>query len=155
MQDEILAVQTRTDNIVFASLQRNANVGTVRGRDRPLALLRKFDWYRASSTNHSVSNTRRINGRRPILSGVIFAINVTLDGCCNHAEVIADDELHRFYTDLLGQSGGVLFGRVTYQLLESSETLYRPTRNSRKMWPATWAVAGSNRALAQIQTGVY
>jgi len=53
------------------------------------------------------------------MSRVIFAINVTLDGCCDHTEVIADDELHKFYADLLARSDGVLFGRVTYELLES------------------------------------
>ncbi len=50
---------------------------------------------------------------------VILSINVTLDGCCDHTEVIADDELHRYATDLLDDSDGVLFGRVTYELFES------------------------------------
>jgi dihydrofolate reductase len=50
---------------------------------------------------------------------LILSINVTLDGCCDHTEVIADDELHRYAADLLEDTGGVLFGRVTYQLFES------------------------------------
>lgn len=48
-----------------------------------------------------------------------LSINVTLDGCCDHTEVIADEELHRYATDLLEDSDGVLFGRVTYELFES------------------------------------
>jgi len=50
---------------------------------------------------------------------IIFAINITIDGFANHEAVIADDELHDFYTDLLSTVDIVLFGRKTYQLLES------------------------------------
>jgi len=47
-----------------------------------------------------------------------FAINVTLDGCCDHRETIPDDELMRYYTRLLGAAGGILFGRVVYEMME-------------------------------------
>jgi len=53
------------------------------------------------------------------LRSLIVSINVTVEGCCDHAEVIADDELHRYATDLLDDSDGLLFGRVTYELFES------------------------------------
>lgn len=49
-----------------------------------------------------------------------FALNVTLDGCCDHREGIADDELLRYYTRLMDEAGGMLFGRVTYELMESA-----------------------------------
>lgn len=48
-----------------------------------------------------------------------FSINVTLDGCCDHTVVIADEELHRHATAALAKADGLLFGRVTYQLMES------------------------------------
>ena len=48
-----------------------------------------------------------------------FALNVTLDGCCDHREGVADDALHRYYTRLMDEAGGMLFGRVTYELMES------------------------------------
>lgn len=51
---------------------------------------------------------------------VILSMNVTLDGCCDHTQVIADEELHQYATDLLDQSDAALFGRVTYQLMERS-----------------------------------
>ena len=54
---------------------------------------------------------------------VIAAINMTLDGFCDHTAVIADDELHQHYNELLSQAGAILYGRVTYQLMES----YWPT----------------------------
>jgi dihydrofolate reductase len=55
-----------------------------------------------------------MNGRK-----LIFAINVTIDGNADHTAVIADAELHDFHTDLLDSVDTILFGRKTYQLLES------------------------------------
>ena len=49
---------------------------------------------------------------------MIAAINMTLDGFCDHTAVIADDELHQHYTDLLNNAGVILYGRITYQLME-------------------------------------
>src|SRR5262245_22065275 len=48
-----------------------------------------------------------------------FSINVTLDGCVDHQEGIADDETHAFFTRLLDESGAMLWGRVTYEMMES------------------------------------
>ncbi|HET6228115.1 MAG TPA: dihydrofolate reductase, partial [Bacteroidia bacterium] len=50
---------------------------------------------------------------------VIAAINMTIDGFCNHESGIADAELHDHYTELLKQAGVMLYGRTTYQLMES------------------------------------
>lgn len=62
---------------------------------------------------------------------VIAAINMTLDGYCDHTEGIADDELHQHYTELLRHSGAVLYGRITYQLMESfwPNVVKNPTGN--------------------------
>ena len=48
-----------------------------------------------------------------------FSINVTLDGCVDHQEGIADDETHAFFTCLMDESGAMLWGRVTYEMMES------------------------------------
>ena len=48
-----------------------------------------------------------------------FSINVTLDGCVDHQEGIADDETHAFFTRLMDEGGAVLWGRVTYEMMES------------------------------------
>lgn len=50
---------------------------------------------------------------------VIAAINMTLDGDCDHRSGIADDEIHQHYKELLRNSGILLYGRITYQLMES------------------------------------
>ncbi|USA54963.1 dihydrofolate reductase family protein [Acinetobacter sp. C32I] len=48
-----------------------------------------------------------------------FCINVTLDGCIDHQEGIADDETHAFFTRLMDDNGAMLWGRVTYEMMES------------------------------------
>ena len=49
-----------------------------------------------------------------------FSINFTLDGCVDHREGIADDETHAHYTRLLDESGAMLWGRTTYEMMESA-----------------------------------
>lgn len=48
-----------------------------------------------------------------------FGMNLTLDGCVDHEEGIADDETHAFYTRLMDEGGAMLWGRVTYEMMES------------------------------------
>lgn len=48
-----------------------------------------------------------------------FSINVTLDGCVDHQEGIADDETHAYFTRLMDESGAMLWGRTTYEMMES------------------------------------
>ncbi len=51
------------------------------------------------------------------MRNAVFAINITLDGCCSHTDLIADDELHEYFTELLRNADIALFGRKTYQLM--------------------------------------
>jgi dihydrofolate reductase len=48
---------------------------------------------------------------------VIFAINITLDGCCDHTKMIADEEILEHYTLLLQEADLLVYGRKTYQLM--------------------------------------
>ena len=48
-----------------------------------------------------------------------FCLNVTLDGCVDHQEGIVDDETHAFFTRLMNEGGAMLWGRVTYEMMES------------------------------------
>ncbi len=50
---------------------------------------------------------------------LIAAMNMTLDGFCNHTAMIADEEIHQHYTELLNNAGTIFYGRITYQLMES------------------------------------
>src|SRR5688572_9454718 len=49
-----------------------------------------------------------------------FSINVTLDGCCDHRAMIADEELHRHAVKNLKRADALLFGRVTYEMMEAA-----------------------------------
>jgi dihydrofolate reductase len=61
---------------------------------------------------------------------VIAGINMTLDGFCDHTAVIADDELHQHYNELLKSADTILWGRITYQLMEYWPTVVKnPTGN--------------------------
>jgi dihydrofolate reductase len=61
---------------------------------------------------------------------LIAAINMTLDGYCDHTGMIADEELHQHFTDLLNNADTILYGRVTYQLMEFWQTVLKhPTGN--------------------------
>ncbi|MXV53076.1 dihydrofolate reductase [Pedobacter sp. HMF7647] len=50
---------------------------------------------------------------------LIAAINMSLDGFCDHTGMIADDEIHEHYNELLRNAGALIYGRKTYQLMES------------------------------------
>jgi dihydrofolate reductase len=51
------------------------------------------------------------------MRNLIFGINITLDGCCDHTKGIADDEIHEYFTDLLRDADVLVYGRKTYQLM--------------------------------------
>jgi dihydrofolate reductase len=51
------------------------------------------------------------------MRNVIYAINITLDGCCDHAKVIADDETLQYFTNLMREVDLQVFGRKTYELM--------------------------------------
>lgn len=62
---------------------------------------------------------------------VIAAMNMTLDGFCDHTAGIVDDELHQHYNEILATGDTLLYGRTTYQLMESywPEVVKQPTGN--------------------------
>ena len=64
---------------------------------------------------------------------LIAAINMTVDGFCDHTAGIADDEIHEHYAELLRNAGACLYGRVTYQLMENA-------------WPAIAKAPTGNKA---------
>jgi dihydrofolate reductase len=61
------------------------------------------------------------------------AINMTLDGFCDHTAISPDEELHQHYADLLRDAGTVLYGRVTYQLMEFWRTLVENPSGEKSM----------------------
>src|SRR5690606_11470219 len=64
---------------------------------------------------------------------VIATINTTLDAVCDHTAGIPDDEIHQHYTDLLRHADAILFGKVTYQLMEFWRTLVEKPSGEKSM----------------------
>ncbi len=69
-----------------------------------------------------------------------YSINVTLDGCCDHRAIPADEELHRRAAETIAQADALLFGRVTYEMMEAAwrepaRTGSRPERMEDWMLP--------------------
>jgi dihydrofolate reductase len=52
-----------------------------------------------------------------------YSINVTLDGCCDHRAILPDEELHRHAAENINRADALLFGRVTYEMMEEA---FRP-----------------------------
>ncbi|MEP6646175.1 MAG: dihydrofolate reductase family protein [Saprospiraceae bacterium] len=65
------------------------------------------------------------------MRNLIAAMNMTLDGFCDHTSMIADDELHQHYNELLLSADTLIYGRITYQLMESywPTVVEKPTGN--------------------------
>ena len=67
-----------------------------------------------------------------------YSINVTLDGCCDHrAGIPADEELHRHAVENLAQADALLFGRVTYEMMEAA--FRQPARTAMPEWTLPFA----------------
>ena len=64
---------------------------------------------------------------------VIAAINMTLDGFCDHTAGLPDEEIHQHYTELLGQGDAILYGRTTYQLMEFWRTFLENPSEEKSM----------------------
>ena len=64
---------------------------------------------------------------------LIAAINMTLDGFCDHTAVTADEEIHKHYADLLSTADTILYGRITYQLMEYWRTLLENPSDEKSM----------------------
>lgn len=64
---------------------------------------------------------------------VIAALNMTLDGFCDHTAGIPDENIHQHYTELLGQGDAILYGRTTYQLMEFWRTILENPSEEKSM----------------------
>jgi dihydrofolate reductase len=67
-----------------------------------------------------------------------YAINVTLDGCVDHRVGIPDEELHRYWAAVMARADALLFGRVTYEMME--EAWRKPATGTWPDWMPDWMV---------------
>ena len=64
---------------------------------------------------------------------VIAAINTTIDGFCDHTAIVPDEEIHQHYTDLLESADVILYGRITYQLMQYWQILLKSPSGEKSM----------------------
>jgi dihydrofolate reductase len=66
-----------------------------------------------------------------------YSINVTLDGCCDHRVMVPDQDLHRHAAENLARADALLFGRVTYEMMEAGWRQVAQT-GVRPDWMTDW-----------------
>jgi len=64
---------------------------------------------------------------------LIAGINMTLDGFCDHTAGIPDEEIHQHYAELLDNTDVILYGRITYQLMQYWQTLLKNPSGEKSM----------------------
>ena len=64
---------------------------------------------------------------------IIAAINLTIDGFCDHTAGLPDEEIHQHYADLISNAGVILYGRITYQLMRYWQTLVKNPSGEKSM----------------------
>ncbi len=67
-----------------------------------------------------------------------YSINVTLDGCCDHRALVPTEDMHRHAAEMLGKADALLFGRVTYEMMEAAWRGPAPT-GTRPEWMEPFA----------------
>jgi dihydrofolate reductase len=65
-----------------------------------------------------------------------YSINITLDGCCDHRAIPADEDLHHHAAESIAQADALLFGRATYEMMESAWRT--PATGVRPDWMVDW-----------------
>jgi dihydrofolate reductase len=66
-----------------------------------------------------------------------YSINVTLDGCCDHRAILPDEELHHRAAESIARADALLFGRVTYEMMEAAWRPFART-GERPEWMEPW-----------------
>ena len=74
-----------------------------------------------------------------------YSINVTLDGCCDHRAIPADEDLHRHAVENLAQADALLFGRVTYEMMEAAWRPPAPTERPDWTEPITRTIDAAKK----------
>ena len=64
---------------------------------------------------------------------IVAAINMTIDGFCDHTAISPDEEIHQHYTDLLTNADAILYGRITYQLMQYWQNLVKNPSGEKSM----------------------
>src|SRR5688500_18397052 len=101
------------------------------------AAVRRIIGYRDLATFAVPSSLPNETIRNGAMRPLRYSINVTLDGCCDHRAIVPDEDLHRHAAESLDQADALLFGRVTYEMMEAAWR--SPARTgARPEWMEPW-----------------
>jgi dihydrofolate reductase len=67
------------------------------------------------------------------MTKIVAGINMTLDGFCDHTAIIPDEEIHNHYTELLNGVDAILYGRITYELMQFWQPLLKNPSGEKSM----------------------
>jgi dihydrofolate reductase len=74
-----------------------------------------------------------IDNQRQDMRKIIAAINMTIDGICDHTAGLPDEEIHEHYRELLNNADAILYGRITYELMKYWQTLVKNPSGEKSM----------------------
>jgi dihydrofolate reductase len=96
--------------------------------------------HQTGSASHEETTSMTTDEDASEMRPLRYSINVTLDGCCDHRAIPADEDLHRYHAENLTQADALLFGRVMYEMMEAA---WRPPApmGSRPDWMELFAQA--------------
>jgi dihydrofolate reductase len=95
-------------------------------------------WYSCAIREFRLLDTGPIQAKGQEVRPLRYSINVTLDGCCDHRAMFADEDLHRHAVENLNEADALLFGRVTYEMMEAAWRPPAPT-GARPDWMEPFA----------------
>ncbi len=82
-----------------------------------------------------------------------YSINVTLDGCCDHRASLADRDLHRHAVENLNRAEALLFGRVTYEMMEAAFRSPQPGAMPEWMMPFARTIGAAKKFVVSSTLG--
>ena len=132
-------------------LQQLESYGLLQAAYRPpdeIVVLRSYVRQRemlvSTSALSQTINTHQEQKGEIYMRPLRYSINVTLDGCCDHHAIPADEELHRHAVENLNQADALLFGRVTYEMME---TAFRSPKEGLPDWmePFAWTMDAAKK----------
>jgi dihydrofolate reductase len=94
-------------------------------------------WRKTNHSSYPGLNFVVSHYKEEIMRPLRYSINVTLDGCCDHREGIVDEDLHRHAQENIAWADALLFGRVTYEMMETAWRLPAQT-GVRPGWMEPW-----------------
>ena len=79
---------------------------------------------------------------------------MTLDGFCDHTAIIPDEEIHQHYTEQLSDADAILFGRITYELMQYWQTLVKNPSGEKTIFEIL-SISTANSSVGLLPVGFF